>query len=276
MRDLTTRLEHDALVIEQRVIAIAADESDRARTLVAEEAAAAAVAAERGQEEAEARGRVREREAGMAAVARLLESVRLLDGATALSEVLDALADAAAREASRAALMVVRNDRLIGWRLSGFGARDAQAKALQLALDEAGVVAAAVRTAQPAGTDGHEAAAPTFAELPRDRMALAVPVIVGGRVVAVVYADGVADGDRTPTTPSDWPEIVELLARHAARCLESLTIRKTVAASTSPRFWGRGPATPPGSIAPAAGEGSTSAPAGAGATAHNGAYADDA
>ena len=33
---------------------------------------------------------------------------------------------------------------------------------------------------------------PGFETLPADRMGLAVPVIVGGRVVAVVYADGVA------------------------------------------------------------------------------------
>ena len=51
--------------------------------------------------------RVKEREIEMAGVSRLLESVRGLDGATSLSEVLDALALAAAREAARAAVVVL-------------------------------------------------------------------------------------------------------------------------------------------------------------------------
>src|SRR5690349_20662968 len=46
--------------------------------------------------------RVSEREIEMAGVSRLLESVRGLDGATSLSEVLDSLALAASREAARA------------------------------------------------------------------------------------------------------------------------------------------------------------------------------
>jgi hypothetical protein len=58
-------------------------------------------------------------------------------------------------------------------------------------------------------------------------MGLAVPVIVGGRVVAVVYADGVSmDGHEMPV-PSGWPEVIEVLTRHAGRCLEALTTQKT-------------------------------------------------
>jgi hypothetical protein len=73
-------------------------------------------------------------------------------------------------------------------------------------------------------------------------MGLAVPVIVGGRVVAVVYADGVTDDSREQTIPSSWPEVIEILARHAARCLESLTVQKAATQTPSPRFW-----VPPGS-----------------------------
>jgi hypothetical protein len=187
--------------------------------------------------------RVGERESELAAISRLLESVRGLDGASTLSEVLDALALAAAREASRAAVLVLRSDRLLGWKLSGFGARDSQPKLIDLAVSEAGVLGLAVSSARSATTRDGQAAGegPDFADLPSDRMGLAVPVIVGGRVVAVVYADGVTPDGRDPLVPSSWPEVIEILARHAARCLESLTVQKSTSAAPSPRFW-----VPPG------------------------------
>lgn len=171
---------------------------------------------------------VREREAEMALVTRLLDSIRGLDGAASLSEVLDALALAAAREAARAAVVVLRSGRIQGWRLTGFGPRDANPKSVDLPLAEAGVIGAAVGAARAVTTrDGQTAAdGPGFESLSADRTGLAVPVIVGGRVVAVVYADGVTlDGDERPT-PSGWPELIEVLARHAGRCLEALTTQK--------------------------------------------------
>ncbi|HXG90039.1 MAG TPA: GAF domain-containing protein [Vicinamibacterales bacterium] len=186
---------------------------------------------------------IREREAQIASGTRLLDSIRGLDGATSLSEVLDALGQAAGREASRAAVLVLRGDRLLGWKLAGFGARDSQPKTIDLGLNEAGVIGLAVGAARPATTRDGETAAqgPGFTHLPLDRMGLAVPVIVGGRVVAVVYADSVtADGREHAAVPSGWPEVIEVLSRHAARCLEALTVQKA-ASTPSPRFW-----VPPG------------------------------
>ena len=55
-------------------------------------------------------------------------------------------------------------------------------------------------------------------------MGVAVPVRVGGEEVAVLYADDAVAGGRE--VPSAWPEVVELLARHAARCLEVLTVTR--------------------------------------------------
>lgn len=176
--------------------------------------------------------RVKERDVEMAGVTRLLESIRGLDGATSLSEVLDALALASAREAARAAVVVLRGDRIQGWRMSGFGPRDTQPKSIDLALGESGVIGMAVGAARAVTTrDGQSAAAgPGFEKLAADRMGLAVPVIVGGRVVAVVYADGVTlDGHERPV-PSGWPEVIEVLARHAGRCLEALTTQRAAAA----------------------------------------------
>src|SRR5918993_1222925 len=112
--------------------------------------------------------RVKEREIEMAAVSRLLESIRGLDGATSLSEVLDALGLAAAREAARAAVVVLRNDRIQGWRMSGFGHRDSQPKSIDLTLAEAGVIGVAINAARAATTRDRPAAAigPGFETLP--------------------------------------------------------------------------------------------------------------
>ena len=176
-----------------------------------------------------AAARVNEREIEMAGVSRLLESVRGLDGATSLSEVLDAQALAAAREAARAAVVVLRSERIQGWRLSGFGARDAQPKSIDLALTESGVIGLAIGAARAVTTRDSQSAGigPGFETLPSDRMGLAVPVIVGGRVVAVVYADAVTLDGHERHVPSSWPELIEVLARHAGRCLEALTTQKT-------------------------------------------------
>jgi hypothetical protein len=89
--------------------------------------------------EAVAAARAREREVEMAGVTRLLESIRGLDGASSLSEVLDALALASAREAARAAVVVLRGERIHGWKMSGLG-RDMQPKSIDLALAGSGVI----------------------------------------------------------------------------------------------------------------------------------------
>lgn len=176
-----------------------------------------------------AAARVSEREVEMSCVSRLLESVRGLDGATSLSEVLDALALAAAREAARAAVVVLRAEKIQGWKMSGFGPRDAQPKSIDLALADSGVIGLAIGAGRAVTTRDSQSAAigPGFETLPSDRMGLAVPVIVGGRVVAVVYADAVAIDGHQHHVPSSWPELLEILARHAGRCLEALTSQKT-------------------------------------------------
>jgi hypothetical protein len=187
-------------------------------------------------ESAVAAARVKEREIEMAGVSRLLESVRGLDGATSLSEVLDALALAAGREAARAAVVVLRNDRIQGWRMSGFGPRDSQPKSIDLALAESGVIGLAVGAARAVTTRDSQSTGtgPGFESIPQDRMGLAVPVIVSGRVVAVVYADAVTGDGHEKQVPSSWPELIEVLARHAGRCLEALAKEKSMPRAQPP------------------------------------------
>jgi hypothetical protein len=223
-REVRSRVEAE---LEPKISEAVANAEARARVILADAQARAAD----DLKAAVAGARVKEREIEMAGVTRLLESVRGLDGATTLSEVLDALALAAGREAARAAVVVLRGERINGWRLSGFGPRDAQPKLIDIPLSDSGVIGLAVGAARAVTTRDSQTAAvgPGFERIPPDRMGLAVPVVVGGRVVAVVYADAVTlDGHERPV-PSSWPELIEVLARHAGRCLEALTVQKTTA-----------------------------------------------
>lgn len=226
-RDIVTREVRQKVEaeIEPKIAEAVANAEARARVVLADSQAKAAD----DLKAAVAAARVKEREIELAGVTRLLDSVRGLDGATTLSEVLDALARAVAREAARAAVVVLRGERINGWRLSGFGPRDAQPKLIDIPLAESGVIGLAVGAARAVTTRDSQSAAigPGFEKIPADRMGLAVPVVVGGRVVAVVYADAVSlDGNERPV-PSSWPELIEILARHAGRCLEALTAQKT-------------------------------------------------
>jgi hypothetical protein len=252
---LTTRVENELHSLVQQVLELVRQERaeaiETARLAAREEAAAqlrqameaaearltraladADATAAAAVREAVASARGSEREIEMADAARLLDGIRALDAAASLSEVLDTLGEAAAREASRAAVLVVRDGRVSGWKLSGFAAWDTQPKSIDLGLEDSGVIATAIETADPVATGhGTHAAAPAFAQLPADRIGWAVPVLVGGRAVAVVYADGGNDDGLDRAVPSAWPERIEILTRHAGRCLEALTMQKAAASS---------------------------------------------
>jgi hypothetical protein len=185
-----------------------------------------------------------EQEAGAVALGRLLGGFRALDGATSLTETLDALAQAASRESPRAAVLVVRNERLQGWKLTGFGDRDSQPKSVDLGLNEGGVIGEALTTRRAALTRRGEMAVggPAFAELSGEAGGIAAPVVVGGRVVALVYADN-GRVDPQLSLRAGWFDVIEILARHAARCLEALTVQRTTA-PPAPRFWVPPPGQP--------------------------------
>ncbi len=162
-------------------------------------------------------------EAQVTAAVRLLDAVRALDGATSLTEVLDALTFSAAKEAGRAAILVVKGDRLLGWRTTGFGALDSEPRSIESSTADVGALAAAVNTGRPAVVgSGSVLAAPAFSQLPPDRPGLAVPLLVAGRPVAVLYAD---TGEATPSS-SAWTSPVDVLVRHAGRCLEAMAVSR--------------------------------------------------
>jgi hypothetical protein len=177
------------------------------------------------------------RVAALAASERLIDGVRLIDQARSLSEVLDTLASCAGREAPRAAVLVVRGDRVRGWRLVGFDPAFDSPDTIDLALADAGVIADAVRTGAAASATPGGIGAPRFASLPAGRESVAVPISMSGQIVAVLYADqGASEEDRTSGNREErranaepalgWRDRLELLTRHAARCLEAITAFK--------------------------------------------------
>jgi hypothetical protein len=150
---------------------------------------------------------------------RLVDAIRAIDRARSLSEVLDTVVTCAGREAARAVIFLVRGAELRSWRGVGFGHELDVPGGIALAIPQAGVIGEAVRSGERvSGANG--SAAPPFAALGQDRPSLALPIVVGGAVVAAVYADQGGAGD---SAPEPWSAALEVIARHAARSLEALT-----------------------------------------------------
>lgn len=170
-----------------------------------------------------ARARAEKKIAGHAArSARLVDAVRALDAAGSLTETLDALAEHAATEVDRIAVLIVRNGRLRVRNAAGFPS-ETSATDLELDVDAAGIVGAVLRTSAPVSWPGTEAL-PSFAQDAGAASAVALPIVVGGHVVAVLYADMRQSEDGSPPVPA----LLEVLVRHASRGLETLTIRQAL------------------------------------------------
>jgi type II secretory ATPase GspE/PulE/Tfp pilus assembly ATPase PilB-like protein len=155
---------------------------------------------------------------------RLLAAFRDLDRARSLTEVLNVLADHAVAEAGRVAILTVANSRLRGRALRGWEGADAGAIDMPIApntiFDIAITRGRPVSTADaPAGGDGNPL--PVLPGVAAGGLGLAVPVVVSGGTVAILYASPV--GEQTPSLASNWQNRVDVLARHAGWCLEVLT-----------------------------------------------------
>ncbi len=208
----TTRLRHQ--VDELRGDAERArQETEQAALEIAGAQARAAAAeqaledANKGKEDAFA-ARASERQDMMSCIDRLITAVRRIDSAATLSDVLNALSDAAAAETSRTAVLVGAGEMYQIYKLNGF----------------AGVQAAPI----PRKDAGSFSRGLPFATLPDDRAGFAFPIAVGGQPVAIVYGDDLSSAE--PAVPSPWPELLEVLGRAAAARLETLTATRTVQA----------------------------------------------
>jgi hypothetical protein len=148
-----------------------------------------------------------------------------IDQTTSLSDALAAAVRGAARESPRVALFVVNGDVLQEWPVDGIpsvGAGQFSADS-----DEAGFLADVVRTGESRSTDGTNGSAPpAFAGLPPGRQAIAVPFVLGGHPVAVLYAD--EGGNGRPL--ESWRDTLQILGRHASAFLGYLTVVRTAEA----------------------------------------------
>jgi hypothetical protein len=165
------------------------------------------------------------RSADLSASERLTDAIRAMDHEHSLSAILDTLASCAGREVARVGLLLARGGELRGWRFIGFGPAFETASAVVVPPEGSGIIAEAIRTGDAISSDtSGPLAAPVFAALPGGRESLAVPVTMSGEVIAVLYADQGSGGeaDRRPSTLT-WPDALEIMARHAARCLEATT-----------------------------------------------------
>lgn len=228
----------------EQAVARAVEEARQAAVHAAEQAAAQAVeqaqqaaahAAEQAAAQAveQAQAHYTEREAGLVArhhaeLERLVEAIRTIDHARSLTETLDSLIACASRESARSAVFMVRDGSLRRLRSIGFGPAIDDAHDFTLTNEDAGIVGDAMRagvlTPLAPGRSG-----PAFAALAPDAVAVAAPLVIGSRVMAVLYGDqsdqGVSDRSHAETLERRF----ELLARHAARSLEALTALQTAA-----------------------------------------------
>jgi hypothetical protein len=176
-------------------------------------------AAERGQADAASRA------GDSAASERLADAVRALDRARSLGEILDTVASCAAREAVRVGILLAGAERFRGWRFIGFGPTFDAADQIDLSAPDSGIVGEAARSGVPVAA-GDGMPVPSFAASGADGWATAIPLVLSGQTVAVLYAE--LDEGKRQKAEGKSENALEILARHAARCLESVMAFKTI------------------------------------------------
>jgi hypothetical protein len=203
-----------------------------AEEVVIAQLASAQAETEKKIDEAVERTRTDAHQAELADAAALVGGVRRLDDARSLGDVLDTLTDAAAKVARRAAVLVIKGEKLRVRRLAGFSGDHS----VDLDVAEAGIVAAVIGTGAvvartaAASANGPNRVLPAFATPSAAAHALALPITVGGRVVAVLYGDAPKSED---SPAGVWPAALEVLARHASRVLEALTVEQATGLSVA-------------------------------------------
>lgn len=166
-------------------------------------------------------------------LARLLAAMRRLDQAETLSDILDALARGVSSEATRVLMLLIEGDVLRSWRAFGFTGdqRPYDVPYSSYPALERAVHDRQRATITPGGAN--EAASPSFLRVPRGHAGLIIPIVVGGHVVALFYAEG-PDRVAALEGANVWAEQAEVLVRHAASRLENVTSLRTVEVLTSP------------------------------------------
>jgi hypothetical protein len=156
----------------------------------------------------------------VAAFERVLAAVQDVDGTSSLSQALESLLAHASAVAGRAALFLINGDRLKAWKATGIPDIDVQT--VESSIGSTDLLARAIQAGQ-ATRSGAGLPAPPFARLPAGGAGVAVPLMIGGRAVAVLYADS------APNTPRPGSvEIVELIVRHTAAIVALRSAMRTL------------------------------------------------
>jgi hypothetical protein len=196
----------DAVLEEtRRELSGVREEADRELAHVREEAQRQLAEADARRESAEAAAPP----PADADLGRLADSMRAIDAARSLTEMLDTLVTVASCDASGVEVWLVRGGELHRWAASA--ADEGQPPAVR-SLAAAGAIAEAARSNATA----------------RDEDVLAVPIALAGQVVAVFSADRDPRTETLAATPGN----LELLVRYTAKSLEALTAFRTARALT--------------------------------------------
>ncbi len=157
-----------------------------------------------------------------AGLVRLADALRAMDSAASLSDILQTLATAAGNESARAGVFLVREGNhqaeLRSFRLVGFPAQFDD-KPIVMTLTSAGVLRDAVEQKDIATSASSPFDASASSEpLPPGVQAIAMPIVLAGAPIGVLYAEGAE------------PATMEILTRFASRALEAMTALKTARA----------------------------------------------
>jgi hypothetical protein len=169
--------------------------SDRLSALTRELDESRREASARRQELDSARG------ASAASLTDLVQGLHAVDEAESLTAVLERLLEGAQRHATRAAVLLVRDDGLREWAHGGFDGRGG--------IGEKGMPVASSAAQERRRVESESA--------------IAFPVSVGGEVVAVLYAEV---GDALSPERRISKDALDALTRHAGRMLETLTVQQ--------------------------------------------------
>ena len=165
-------------------------------------------------------------EAGPELLEELKHGVVRIDAAGTQAEILTALLEGARRFCSRSALLLVRGGELDVWDAKGFGAEAGQVRELRFEPEAGSPWREACDGGGAVPLTGDDCAVLTGTRRGAPALGLLVPMMLGGRVAALVYADR-ADGD-----PSLSLTALQLLTFAAGSVLETLPVRSREATAT--------------------------------------------
>lgn len=238
VEELRGRLERvspeipDSFLDEEQVRALAEEAAPPPPEPVDEEAIRRE-AAEQAREEMRAEARATGEAAGAAQVgartdafSALRDALASIDRARNQNGVLDALMEATTGHASRAVVLLLRPEGLVGWTARGFGAADDTVRSASVSAQAEGwgavVQGDGARRLEPGRCA--QLVSQLDSALPAEGVAL--PVVLRDRVSAVVYADRTQDGGSLDV------EALQVLTYTAALALETLAFRDRAATAT--------------------------------------------